>query len=222
MKILNKLITKNVEGSRELSFSFENDRFENFSFKWYSEAVDSTLKTSPLENMKMVYKDCVLFCENFATEFQNLFFYGNTGTGKTFMANCIANDLISKGYKVVYQSAYKLCQFMEDYKFNRIERVPNTALYENIYNADLLIIDDLGTEFGTAYTCSVIFDILNTRFMNKKSTIISSNLSMTNIQKKYTDRVSSRIMGYFEMMRFMGEDIRIAKRKIGERHVTGR
>ena len=138
---------------------------------------------------------------------------GDTGTGKTFMAGCIANRFISRGYSVVYQSAYKLFQFMEDYKFNRVERNAESGLFERIYNADLLIIDDLGTEFSTAYTCSVLFDILNTRLLNKKSTVISSNLNLDNLIKKYTDRVSSRIIGYFEMMRFTGDDIRIAKKQ---------
>lgn len=213
LKLLSKITLDSVDGSKDLSFDIENCLFDNFSLEWYSKQIDPQIGISPYENMKTVYRDCVMFCENFKDEHKNLFFYGKAGTGKTFMAGCIANNFISRGYSVVYQSAYKLFQFMEDYKFNRVERNAESGLFERIYNADLLIIDDLGTEFSTAYTCSVLFDILNTRLLNKKSTVISSNLNLDNLIKKYTDRVSSRIIGYFEMMRFTGDDIRIAKKQ---------
>ncbi len=211
MNMMKKFVVLNGD-SNSICFDFENDNFDNFSMKWFSKENDLRFKTSPYDNMTTVYRDCVSFCNDFETKRQNLYFYGNSGTGKTFMASCIANDLISKGYTVVYQSAYKLFQFMEDYKFGKIDRTQNTAFFDSIYNAELLIIDDLGTEFGTAYTCSVLFDILNSRIMNEKSTIISSNLTLNSIEKKYTDRVYSRIVGNFEIFRFIGEDIRIAKR----------
>ncbi len=214
MEIMKKLMLSNVNGAKTIIFDFEKDRFDNFSFEWYSkEIVDSKINISPYENIKSVYKVCKDFCENFEKEAQNLYFYGSSGTGKTFLASCIANELVSKGHSVVYQSAYKLFQFMEDYKFCRIDR--DTPLYDNIYNCDLLIIDDLGTEFSTAYTCSVLFDILNSRLLNEKSTIISSNLNLGNLERKYTDRVHSRVVGNFEMLRFLGDDIRILKKQTG-------
>ncbi len=215
MSVLKKILLSQIDGSKNLSFNLGKDVFDNFSLSWYSKEIDAKVGVSPYENMLYVYRYCKEFCENFDKEKKNLYFYGHSGTGKTFMASCIANDLIMKGYTIVYQSAYKLFQFMEDYKFNRIDRSANASLYDNIYNSDLLIIDDLGTEFGTTYTCSVFFDILNTRILNEKSTLISSNLTLNNLENNYTDRVSSRIIGNFELMRFMGDDIRIAKKQNG-------
>ncbi len=213
METLKKIMLSQIDGSKNLSFDFENDTFDNFSLSWYSKETDPKIHVSPYENMESVYRICRMFCADFDKEKGNLYFCGPSGTGKTFMASCIANELMRNGYSVVYQSAYKLFQFMEDYKFCRIEREANISMYDSIYNCDLLIIDDLGTEFGTAYTCSVLFDVLNTRLLNEKSTIISTNLSLGNLEKKYTDRVASRIIGNFELIRFMGDDIRIAKKQ---------
>ncbi len=215
MDIMKKILLSNIDGTKSVSFDLEKDKFENFSLNWYSKTVDSRFRISPYDNMKSVYSECRMFCDDFKTNASNLYFCGSSGTGKTFMASCIANELISKGVKVVYQSSYKLFQFMEDFKFCRIDREENQFLHDSIYNADLLIIDDLGTEFGTAYTCSVLFDILNTRILNEKSTIISSNLNLDSLEKKYTERVASRIIGNFEILRFFGDDIRIAKKQSG-------
>ena len=212
MNIMKKVMLSEVNGAKSISFDFDKDNFDSFSLEWYSKAIDQKLKISPYDNIKMVLRECRLFCVDFKELGGNLFFYGKSGTGKTFMANCIANELIRQGCSVVYQSAYKLFQFMEDYKFCRINRENNLHEFESIYNSDLLIIDDLGTEFATAYTCSVFFDILNTRLLNKKSTIISTNLSVSNLEEKYTERVASRIKGHFEMMPFIGDDIRITKK----------
>ncbi len=216
METLKKIMLSENTGFDSSHFSFAKDTFDNFSLKWYSQNItDKKINISPYENMKSLYSEARAFCENFAFEKKNLYFYGTTGTGKTYLARCIANELLSKGYKVFYQSAYKLFQFLEDYKFCRIDRESNSSAYDSIYNCDLLIIDDLGTEFGTAYTCSVLFDILNTRELNEKSTIISTNLNLSNLENKYTDRIHSRILGNFEIFRFMGDDIRILKKQNG-------
>lgn len=213
--LLKDVMLSEIDGSKSISFNLDTDTFENFSLKWYSYKVDKNFQISPYENMKSVYAECRTFCTDFSVSNKNLYFYGSSGTGKTFMASCIANELLSNGFSVVYQSAYKLFQFMEDYKFCRIDRQDNETLFNSVYNADLLIIDDLGTEFGTAYTCAVLFDILNTRLLNEKSTIISTNLSFSNLESKYTDRVASRIIGSFDILRFFGDDIRISKKLNG-------
>lgn len=216
MDIFKKVMRSSVNGSSDISIDFDNDTFDNFSLEWYSKTKDERLGTSPYDNMNSVLAECKLFCMDFNKKGGNLYFYGASGTGKTFMTNCIANFLIRNGNSVIYQSAYKLFQFMEDYKFGRINAESVSGKHDSIYNSDLLIIDDLGTEFMTAYTCSVLFDILNTRLCNGKSTIISTNLSVGKLKEKYTDRISSRIIGNFELMRFIGDDIRIAK-KLGRR-----
>ncbi len=215
MDIFKKVLRSSINGSAELSIDFENDTFDNFSLEWYPKTYNERMQTSPYDNMRSVLAFCKLFCMDFDRKGGNLYFYGSSGTGKTFMTNCIANELIRMNKNVMYQSAYKLFQFMEDYKFGRINVESALSKQESVYNCDLLIIDDLGTEFTTAYTCSVFFDILNTRICNKKSTIISTNLSVANLNEKYTDRISSRIVGNFELMRFLGDDIRIVKKRNG-------
>ena len=85
-------------------------------------------------------------------------------------------------------------------------------MYRSIYDSDMLIIDDLGTEFITAYTCSVFFDVVNSRLLNNKKMIISTNLSMNDMSKNYTERVASRLKGEFSAIHFIGSDIRILKR----------
>ena len=212
--ILQNILISDAKTSGGMRSDFAKDTFDTFNFAWYSKEIDPKTNICPFENIKSVYTICKEFCRDFSVDkSSNLYFYGSSGTGKTFMANCIANELIYKGYSVLYQSAYKLFQFMEDYKFCRIDRDANSKFYESIYNCDLLIIDDLGTEFGTAYTCSVLFDILNTRLVNGKSTIISTNLAFPNLESKYTERVYSRIVGNFDVIRFIGDDIRILKKQ---------
>lgn len=212
MKYLQEIIYSGIKGAVGVSADFTKSTFELFELKWYDKAVDSKYGMSPFENITAVLRDCRQYCVDFDKKGGNLYFYGTSGTGKTFMASCIANELIRFGKTVMYQSAYKLFQLMEDYKFSKINRDEYEEEYNSVYNSDLLIIDDLGTEFMTAYTCSVFFDILNTRILNKKSTIISTNLSVGNLAEKYTDRVSSRVIGNFDMMRFIGDDIRITKK----------
>lgn len=209
-KMLKKVINSLPDSYSDIFPDFEKDVFDNFSLEWYSKQKDEKLGTSPYDNMLSVLRECKLFCIDFDEKGGNLYFYGGSGTGKTFMANCIANFLMQRGKSVLYQSAYKLFQFMEDYKFGKISREKCVSQYDSVYSSDLLIIDDLGTEFTTAYTCSVFFDILNTRLIGGKSTLISTNLSVGKLSQKYTDRVSSRIIGNFELMRFLGDDIRIA------------
>ncbi len=212
MNYLQEIMRSGIKGSSGITSDFASSTFDKFELKWYDKSPDVKSGISPYENMKSVLRECKLFCFDFEEKGGNLYFYGKSGTGKTFMASCIANDLIKQGRTVMYQSAYKLFQLMEDYKFSKINRDEYSDEYNSVYNSDLLIIDDLGTEFTTTYTCSVFFDILNTRILNKKSTVISTNLSVNNLAEKYTERVSSRIIGNFEMMRFMGDDIRIIKK----------
>ena len=132
--------------------------------------------------MRAVYANCSRFANFFGEGLSgNLLLCGPSGLGKTFMAGCIANAVSDKGYLVIYKSSYKLFQFLEDYKFGKIDRDTYSVLYDAIYDCDLLIIDDFGTEFITSYTQSVFFDLLSTRLTEEKSIIISTNLSFEKI-----------------------------------------
>ena len=116
-----------------------------------------------------------------------------------------------QGSFVIYKSAYKLFEFLEDYKFGKIDRDKYMFVYDSIYNCDLLIIDDLGTEFITTYTQSVFFDLLTSRLDMGKSMVISTNLPMEKISEIYQQRVMSRLLNEFNVLRFAGVDIRSLK-----------
>lgn len=191
----------------------ESQNFEQFQFGYYSKSVDPRIGVSPYDNMRGIYKECKGFCARFGKQYENLFLYGPAGLGKTFLACSIAKELAEQGFAVLYQTAYKLMSFLEDYKFGRIDREEYAVLRDAVYDCDLLIIDDFGTEFVTGYTQAVFFDVLNTRLTAKRSTIISSNLTIPAIADIYTERVSSRIMGDFILLQFCGEDIRRQKRE---------
>ena len=107
IKLFSKIMLEGIDGSKDLSFDFENCLFDNFSLEWYSKEIDSHIGISPYDNMKTVYRDALMFCENFDDESKNLYFYGKAGTGKTFTAGCIANKLISKGYSVLALSDFE-------------------------------------------------------------------------------------------------------------------
>lgn len=201
-----------LPGERGDSPALKNSVFENFKLDYYPAEKDCAIGISPRDVMRAVYANCTHFSHNFGEQIpENLLLCGPSGLGKTFLAGCIANEVSDKGYLVIYKSSYKLFQFLEDYKFGRVSRDTYSVLYDAIYDCDLLIIDDLGTEFITSYTQSVFFDLLSTRLSNEKSTIVSTNLSLDKINEIYQERVMSRLQNEFKVLRFAGNDIRAIK-----------
>ena len=194
MSNLNKVLEK------ENFNTFDIDLFKNTPF----EGEDVT----PYENMQKVLDESALFVNNFDSENKNLLFYGTTGLGKTFMCNCITKALLDKGKIVIYQTAFKILEILENYKFNRNKSIDVEQNYQLLFDCDLLIIDDLGTELTNSFTNSEIFYILNTRLIQDKSLIISTNLSPREVIERYSDRISSRIFDKFEIMKFYGNDLR--------------
>ena len=211
-KKVRQYMIDNAKKISSFSCDIDKDTFGALSMQYYDRNVIPKLGISPFEYMSGIVKKCREYCDNFGADSDNLFFSGEPGRGKTYMANCIANELLSKGYSVIYQTAYKLFQFLEDYKFGKLDRDSYEETSRAIYDCDMLIIDDLGTEYITAYTCSVFFDVINSRLLNNKKTLISTNLSMGDMAKNYTERVASRIKGEFNAMHFIGSDIRVLKR----------
>ncbi len=187
--------------------NFENFKFDFYSTKNNSEKYHSDL--SPRENIKLIYDICQTFSEDFddPTE-KNLLFTGNTGLGKTFLSSCIANELLKKGKTVLYQTAPIMLDEIINSRFSKNTKVEN--LYEHLLNVDLLIIDDLGTECMNQMKFTELFNIINTRLLNQKSTktIISTNLSLQNLYANYDERIVSRLVGYYHICYFFGEDIR--------------
>lgn len=190
----------------------EKENFQNFSFDYYSpNNIDPKTGRSSLAVMQDAYRICRDFVRNFDNEFRNLFLYGDTGIGKTYLSNCIARELIESAHSVIYFSSSELFNELADIRFQRTEE-GDDSLTEYIYNCDLLIIDDLGTELVNSFVVSQLFSCLNERILRRKSTIISSNLSMGAITDTYSERIFSRITSNFTMLKLTGDDIRIKKR----------
>ena len=189
-----------------------SENFDTFDFRYYSDKADDITGVSPLVNMQTAFATCLRFTTEFGKEFQNLLFYGDTGLGKTFLCHCIAKELLDKGKTVLYVTAPQLFKKIEDMRFNREEMEVPAEQLDMLYSAELLIVDDLGSEFSTIVTNTELFNIINTRILEKRSTVISTNLALNDFQNHYSDRIVSRLFGNYHMIRFFGDDIRIKKR----------
>ena len=215
-----KLLDISYNKSNISNLSKEN--FETFDFNIFSDKSEPEkygINLSPRQNMLTIKSKCIEFVENFDNpDTHNLLFTGNTGLGKTFMSNCIANELIKKGKNVLYQTAPVLLETVIDNKMNKYKTSTQNDFYKNVLEADLLIIDDLGTECLNSMKLSELFTILNTRLLNLNNkvikTIISTNLNINNIFKNYEERIGSRIAGFYDIYYFFGDDLRFKQKRI--------
>ena len=196
----------------------KEENFETFDYGYYSTCSNKEkygIEKSPLENIDGIKKLAHKFSRNLDDPGQkNLLFTGSTGLGKTFLANCIASEAIKQGRSVIYQTAPILLDKMVDYKFKFNKTEAEREEYDKIFDVDLLIIDDLGTESMNSAKFSELFNILNTRLLKNKKILISTNLGPQEIKKEYEERIFSRFVGDFLICRFVGEDIRILKKKL--------
>lgn len=185
----------------------EKENFQTFKIDIFSKDPFEEEKLTPRDNMMDILSICESFVSNFDIKNdENLLFYGTTGLGKTFMCNCIAKSLLDKNKIVIYQTAFKIMEIIEDHKFRRNEG--DDSNYNSLFDTDLLIIDDLGTEVSNTFTNAEIFNIVNTRLIERKKTIISTNLTPREISEIYTDRIFSRIFEKFAPLKFYGPDLR--------------
>lgn len=209
----------NISYNKSNLSNLKKENFLTFNENKFSDEVDLAkykLNISPRKNMMNIKQKCLSFVENFDDpNSKNLLFTGNTGLGKTFMSNCIANELLQKGKSVLYQTAPVLLETIINNKMNKNKTPSQDLFYKSILEADLLIIDDLGTESLNSMKLSELFTILNTRLLNLNSkitkTIISTNLSIDNIFRTYEERIGSRIAGYYDIYYFFGEDLRFKR-----------
>ncbi len=188
-----------------LGTALASQTFDNFNLSYYLAGNDSEV----FEHMSSLYMKAKSYAENFNRN-DNLLMIGGTGLGKTHLSTAIAKTIIEKGYTVVYESAQKIFDIFEDKKFGR---TPD-ADTEKFSNADLLIIDDLGTEHITQFTVSVLYNLINERCNNSKAMIISTNLTPDELKNTYKPRIFSRLLGEFKFMPFRGRDVRL--QKLGE------
>ena len=192
----------------------KKENFEHFSFDWYSDTIkNEATGLTARQTAQRAYDTAWNFVQDFDSRFQNLFFYGSTGVGKTFLSHCIAKELIQRSYFVLYFSSFDLFDLLAKNTFKKDTAASDMAEY--IANCDLLIIDDLGTELVNSFVASQLFFCVNERIINHKSTIISTNLTMENFLETYSERIFSRISSNYTMLKLIGNDIRIQKKLLG-------
>lgn len=202
------------EQQKELSRMLDlgNQSFDTFLLDYYSEAPDPDFGTSPRRNMEAVYDICADYAHGFGRRPRNLLLFGAPGLGKTFLSAAIAREVSGEGWSVVYDTAGHVFELFETRKFGREEYEEASADVERILKCDLLILDDLGTELTTDFVRSALYQIINTRLMEQKSTILSTNLMPSEIARRYSAQVSSRLEGEYQLLAFYGEDIRKLKK----------
>ena len=179
------------------------DRFSNLSYDYCS--------GEDLERLRGAVRISMNFVETFGRG-ENLLFYGTVGTGKSFLSGCIANALLEKGIPVVYFSAVGLFETLSRYTFDGNAKESLYNFCKELYNYDLVIVDDLGTELLSSFVTSQLFSFLNEREIRKKSTIISTNLNLSELRDRYSDRVFSRISRNFQLCKLTGPDVRMCQK----------
>lgn len=194
------------------------ENFDNFDFSLYPSTKTDNNPLSSRVNIQHIFKECMDFTNNFNLSSKDLLMIGEPGLGKTFLCNCIAKDLLDRGITVLYQTAPDLFSVLEKFKFTPV----NDPLYHTlndkvdfIFSCDLLVIDDLGTETVSPIINTAFFNVINSRMLNKKRIIISTNLSLDDIFENYSQRIISRIMGNYKILKFFGDDIRVKLRRMG-------
>lgn len=191
----------------------EQENFSTFRYDFYTDSyIEDTTNLTPLANIKKVVSSCKEYIDTFDSTYSNLLLYGNAGVGKTFLANCIAKELLDRSHTVIYLTAFQLFDILEKNKFNKDqEKSEANEQFEYILDCDLLIIDDLGTELNNSFVTSQLYLCINERHLRKKSTIISTNLSWDNLNTNYSERIFSRLASNYRLLKIVGDDIRIKK-----------
>ena len=190
----------------------EDADFSNFRLDYYSRShYDKKTGRSAREAMENTLEICRHFVDSFGTEFHNLFLYGDVGVGKTYLSTCIAKEIINREFSVIYFSAPQLFNTLAQNTFDKKD-VDARNMSEYIFECDLLIIDDLGTEYTNSFIASQFFTCINERLLHRKSTIISTNLSLESLADLYTERSFSRITSSYSLLKIIGDDIRIKKK----------
>lgn len=207
------------EQNRELSalLNLGNQTFDTFNLDYYDDTPDPKTGVSPRCNMEIISETCYRYAERFGKNSYNLFLNGGTGLGKTFLSACIAKVVSEKGFSVVYDTSYNIFEKFERERFAKTDDMEAIRTETNRYlNCDLLIMDDLGMELTTSFVASALYNLINTRLISGKKTVINSNLTMDELKHRYSPQVMSRLAGEYVILTFYGRDIRLVKKERGQ------
>ena len=204
----------NIEYNQKNENIIKNQNFDNFNANLFSNEVNEkkyNSKISPRENITDIRNAAINFINNFDDEnTKNLIFSGGTGLGKTFLSNCIINSLLENGKTVMYQTSPVMLDNLISDLFAKPDK--QVGISSSLLSVDLLVIDDLGTETLNSMKFTELYKIINTRLLsNKTKTIISTNLDLRGIFQTYDERLASRFVGYYDIYRFFGDDLRLKK-----------
>lgn len=206
------------EQTKELSqlLKLGEESFDSFDLDFYPEEYDPSLGMSPREAMEGVFEAAYEYARKFSDRSKNLFFTGGTGLGKTFLSTSIAKVVAEKGYSVIYDTAVNVFDKYRLQQFGRTPEEQDSGRYEvnRLEKTDLLIIDDLGTELPGQFVTSALYQLLNNRAAAGKKTVINSNFTVDELEKRYSPQVASRLAGNFIELKFVGRDIRRIKNGI--------
>ena len=198
------------EQKKELTFlNVGRESFDQFKLEYYPDRIDPKLGVNIRAVMERTYQTCRKYALSFNERSGNLLFSGDTGLGKTFLSACIARTVADRGYSVVYESAGHLFAKLERAKFNADEEAREEIKKYN--DCDLLIVDDLGTEMPGQFTTAALYSLVNDRMLAGKPMIISTNLNVEDMSRRYSPQIASRLRGSFTRVAFLGEDIRVKK-----------
>ena len=184
----------------------EKENFSALSYEYY--------QGEDLERFRQTVAACLHFVRDFDHTYRNLFFYGTVGAGKSFLSNCIAREIIEAGRLVLYFRASGLIDTLSGSSQAAKDRDSLHGISQDLYNCDLLLIDDLGTEYTNAYVVTQLFSCLNERHLRRKPTLISTNLSLEDLRNKYSERIFSRITSNYDMYKVTGPDIRMYRKTL--------
>ncbi len=189
------------------SSSMPQRGFDDFSLSYYpTEILSDTRGVSARFLMQNVFEQCQKYADHFSLESPSLVFTGSTGLGKTHLSLAIAREVIQKGYGTLYVTAQNILSTIEKEHFQKEKRLTDTL--DLVSGCDFLILDDLGTELPSQFNQTTVYNLLNTRMIKKLPFIINTNLDLSELQKRYTQRVVSRLLGTCKVLRFYGKDIR--------------
>ncbi|MGN0998915.1 MAG: ATP-binding protein [Faecousia sp.] len=200
------------EQRKELTLlSGGKETFHQFRLDYYSDQYDGKYGTSPRVIMEKVLRTCRSYAATFTPSSGNLLFVGGTGLGKTFLSACVARTVADRGYSVMYETAGHLFAKLEQEKFGGGEQERREA--DKLRECDLLIVDDLGTEMPGQFVTAALYSLMNDRLLAGKPMLISTNLNIDELGKRYSPQIASRLHGSFSRLTFVGEDIRVMKNR---------